>query len=135
MINYKVITKHLSEGQKKFLKKGMGKLASCLPAGDNLSVLAVKHGTDKWTHNYIPHYEKHFAPLRLRKLNILEIGIGGYERPEAGGESLRMWKEYFPNGTIYGLDLYDKQPHAAERIRIFQGSQADAEFLKSVAAM
>ena len=58
-------------------------------------------------------------------ISLLEIGIGGYGDPEAGGASLRMWRDYFPNAQIVGLDYYDKSPHAGERIRVYQGSQAD----------
>jgi hypothetical protein len=43
-----------------------------------------------------------------------------------------MWKRYFPYGQIYGLDIYDKRPHEEDRIRIFQGSQADESFLQEM---
>ncbi len=105
---------------------------SLWPSSASLSVLAMKHGTDKMTHGYIPIYEKQFSPLRLKKMNILEIGVGGYEDPISGGESLRMWKEYFPNSIIYGIDIYDKRLHEEERIRIFKGSQIDSIFLRNV---
>jgi hypothetical protein len=133
MFNYKFVTKHLSDKQKSALKKGLGRFVSVLPSGASLTPLAIKHGTDKWTHGYIPKYENHFSALRLRKMNILEIGIGGYADPKSGGESLRMWKDYFPNSTIYGIDIHDKKAHEEDRIRIFQGSQTDSEFLRAVA--
>lgn len=64
----------------------------------DLIKLAIFYGSSKWNeHWYVQHYNKHFAPLRLKKLKILEIGVGGYDDPKAGGESLRMWKTYFPN--------------------------------------
>jgi hypothetical protein len=132
MINYKIIINHLSDKQKSAIKNTLKKVASMWPSNTSLTVLAIKYGTDKWTHGYIPKYEKYFSPLRQKKLNILEIGIGGYKYPKAGGESLRMWKEYFPNSMIYGIDIYDKKPHEEERIRVFQGSQDDPEFLKKV---
>jgi hypothetical protein len=132
VINYKLITRHLSEKQKSALRKGIKQILSLYPANPGLRVLAMKHGTDKLTHGYIPKYEQYFAPLRLKQLQILEIGIGGYDDPKAGGESLRMWKEYFPNSIIYGIDIYDKKPHEEKRIRIFQGRQDDPEFLKAV---
>lgn len=92
----------------------------------DLITLATQHGTDKWgSHWYAQHYDQHLAPLRQDPVKLLEIGIGGYEDPKAGGASLRMWRDYFPQGTIYGLDYYDKSAHAEERIRIYQGSQVD----------
>ncbi len=101
---------------------------------NDLAKLAVAFGTDKeGGHHYARHYHRHFEPLRRKKLNILEIGIGGYENPRLGGESLRMWKAYFPNSRIYGIDIYDKTYHEQHRIKTFRGSQVDEEFAKKVA--
>ena len=44
-----------------------------------------------------------------------------------------MWKAYFPNSTIYSIDIHDKSAIQEDRIRVFQGSQNDAAFLKHVA--
>lgn len=90
-------------------------------------------GTDKWgAHWYLQHYHTHFHPLRLKQLNILEIGVGGYDNPDLGGESLRTWKTYFPNSQIYGIDLYDKARLDEKRIKTFRGSQIDEAFLQGV---
>ncbi|MBG1243501.1 hypothetical protein [Nostoc sp. NZL] len=87
----------------------------------------------KWNpHIYGQHYQHHFAPLRTKKLKILEIGVGGYDDPLSGGDSLRMWKTYFPNSMIYGLDIVDKSSLEEERIKIFQGSQVDEVLLKKL---
>lgn len=95
--------------------------------------LAKRHGTDKWgSHWYAENYEYHFSSKRFLSLNILEIGIGGYNNPEAGGESLRMWKDFFPRGIIYGLDIYDKQAHVEDRIRIYQGDQFNSDILERI---
>jgi len=64
----------------------------------------------------------------------LEIGVGGYQDPRAGGNSLRMWKSYFPKGKIFGIDIYDKAYHNEKRIKTFKGSQIDDVFLKNVVA-
>lgn len=101
--------------------------------GSNLKALAVLNMTDKWSsHWYAQHYETHFAAIRKKRLNILEIGIGGYKDPELGGGSLRMWRTYFPNSKIYGLDLYNKSFHEERRIKIFQGSQTDTDLLQKI---
>ena len=93
---------------------------------DSLEAIATKHGTDKWnSHWYAKHYAYHLQYLRDRKFNLLEVGVGGYHDPHKGGESLRAWKEYFPLANIVGLDIFDKSPHAEDRIQIFQGSQCD----------
>jgi hypothetical protein len=101
--------------------------------GRNLRALALLNGTDKWgNHWYARHYETHFARLRLKRLKILEIGVGGYEDPEAGGASLRMWRTYFPRSMVFGVDLYDKSVHDERRIKTFRGSQVDERFLRAV---
>ncbi|MBU6153290.1 MAG: hypothetical protein KGP28_03205 [Bdellovibrionales bacterium] len=101
----------------------------------SLTDLAIKHKTDKWgLHFYTQHYERHFQHLRNQKVKILEIGVGGYQDPKAGGESLRMWKDFFQEGLIYGIDIHDKSTHEEDRIKIFRGSQIDSNFLGSVLA-
>jgi len=102
------------------------------PAPD-LVRLATLHRTDKWgRHWYARHYQTHFAPRRLEPLTLLEVGVGGYEDPAKGGDSLRMWKAYFPCARIFGLDVFDKRAVEEDRIRVFQGSQDDRMFLERV---
>ena len=70
-----------------------------------LDAIGILHGTDKATqhpvvkpsHGYTVYYEWAFHPLRDRDIKLLEIGVGG-------GESIRMWLDYFSRGQIYGLD-------------------------------
>ncbi|HBB30630.1 MAG TPA: methyltransferase [Cyanobacteria bacterium UBA9273] len=102
----------------------------------NLGKLSPLYDDSKWEpgHWYAEHYQRHFAPLRLKKLKILEIGVGGYDDPKAGGRSLRMWKKYFRNSLIYGIDLVKKKALEENRIKIFQGSQTDESFLRDVLA-
>jgi len=101
--------------------------------GGNLTKLAILYGTDKWgLHYYTPHYESHLKKFRHKKISLLEIGVGGYDNPHKGGNSLRMWKRYFPFGKIFSLDIYDKSPQEERRIKIFRGSQVDTTFLDEV---
>jgi hypothetical protein len=101
----------------------------------DLVFLAQRYGTDKWgRHWYAQHYQRHLAPFRKRALTLLEIGVGGYQDPHVGGESLRMWKAYFPKARVFGLDLFDKSALEEERIRIFQGSQDDPAVIERVLA-
>ena len=98
-----------------------------------LITLAAHHGTDKLEHGYIDAYARWFAGRRHEPLNLLEIGVGGYDVPEDGGNSLRMWRDYFPRAVIHAIDIADKRQHAEGRVKIFQGSQADPAFLVDVA--
>tara|TARA_R110000824_G_scaffold264345_1_gene453168 strand:+ start:343 stop:1125 length:783 start_codon:yes stop_codon:yes gene_type:complete len=100
--------------------------------------LAIKYHTDKCTnkaskYGYIPYYEKHFRPIRHEEMNILEIGVRSNRGH--GPSSLLMWKEYFPNSQIYGLDI---NPNCAgydeERLKIIIGDQADKRCLDDLVA-
>ncbi len=103
--------------------------------GRSLPKLAAAFGTDKQGgHYYATHYQQRFQHLRRKKINLLEIGVGGYDDPKQGGESLRMWKAYFNKGSVYGVDIYDKSYHDEKRIKTFAGSQVDEEFLKRIVA-
>ena len=100
---------------------------------NDLSKLALKYGTDKYgSHYYTTHYYRNFQHLREQPIKLLEIGIGGYEDAKVGAESLKMWKEFFPNGQIYGLDIEDKRHFEEERIKIFHCSQTDTKSLDTI---
>ncbi|MFR9729804.1 class I SAM-dependent methyltransferase [Saccharopolyspora sp. MS10] len=100
----------------------------------DLSGLSLRSGSDKWgLHFYAPHYERHFGPLRDRPLTVLELGIGGYDDPAAGGGSLRMWKRFFPRALVYGVDVVDKSPLAEQRLYPIRGDQSDVDFLAELA--
>lgn len=101
---------------------------------DDLTSLAKIYKSDKWGfHSYTPIYAKWFEPLRHKFIRLLEIGVGGYDKPQLGGDSLRMWKKYFPKGIITGIDIYPKDSLAEDRIRIYKGDQYDATFILAVA--
>jgi hypothetical protein len=98
-----------------------------------IDTIARMHGPDKRTHGYIEHYKRHFNHLRLSKLKLFEIGVGGYELRD-GGASLRMWKDFFPKAEIFGLDIVDKSHLQEHRIKILQGDQNDPAFLDEIAS-
>jgi len=102
---------------------------------DDLSYLARLFGTDKWgSHWYTQHYQRYFAPLNNRRLNVLEIGVGGYEDAHGGAASLRMWKAYFRKSRIVGIDVYDKRHLSEPRIDIRQCDQTDSEALRRLSS-
>jgi len=121
----------LAVSQTMIVKYGLFKLLY----GNDLAKLALIYGSDKeGSHYYTKHYQRHFSSYRRKRLSILEMGIGGYDDPKAGGQSLRMWKTYFPNSRVFGIDIQDKRHHEEDRIKTFRGSQVDEEFLRKVAA-
>ncbi len=100
---------------------------------DDLTRLAIMHGTDKWgPHFYTPVYHSIFSKRRNDPIRLLEIGVGGYENPLLGGTSLSMWADYFPNGHIVGVDINEKTLSLDPRIIIRKGSQTDSAFLKNI---
>lgn len=102
---------------------------------DPLSRLAIRHGTDKFGyHDYTPNYHKLFGRFRDRPLRLLEIGVGGYQDEDRGGQSLAVWRDYFPQGQITGIDIQKKVLDLGPRVRILQGSQVDPDFLARVVA-
>ena len=104
-----------------------------IPYGFNLSKLAKIYKSDKWgRHFYTVHYQSHFRKFKFKRVNLFEIGVGGYHFPDIGANSLRMWKRYFPFGRISSIDIYDKTFFQERRIKIFQGSQIDRTFLDEV---
>lgn len=68
----------------------------------NLKEIFDSNKCDKSSkHGYDAVYTELFEPLRNTPLNILEIGI-------FRGESLASWVEYFPEGTVYGIDVFTR---------------------------
>jgi hypothetical protein len=99
------------------------------PARQRLHEIGRFCGTDKaddehtFYLSYLDVYERYFEPIRDESIRILEIGV-------KEGSSLRMWKSYFRNGLIYGLDINpDCKTHEEDRVSIEIGSQGDPEFL------
>lgn len=104
--------------------------------------LARKYGTDKGgnhliagdtCHRYTPTYHKLLSPYRTHIKAVLEIGVNY-------GPSLRMWRDYFPNARIIGLDsngeCIDNLNKAGEdRIWGFTADQYNAESLEGALAL
>lgn len=100
---------------------------------NNLNKLAEIYNTDKFKpHRYTMRYKTHFKSYRWRRVRLFEIGVGGYDSPVFGGNSLRMWKAYFPFSRIVSLDIYDKSALQESRIKIYTGSQTDFSVLDKV---
>ena len=90
-----------------------------------LNEIGLDHKTDKstMTHCYLDTYEKYLEAWRDKAITLLEIGV-------AAGNSLRMWREYFPKAYVYGID--NNPDCAGYGEGIFIGNQIDTVFLDSV---
>ena len=63
--------------------------------------------TDKnTTHSYLELYETLLQSKKNTAERILEIGIGDFG-PKNGG-SIKLWRDYFTNATIYGVDIISR---------------------------
>lgn len=64
-----------------------------------LAQLGEKHQTDKGTlHDYWPLYTKHLGSWADREFTLVELGVWG-------GASMKVWRDYFPNARIIGVDV------------------------------
>lgn len=71
----------------------------------------VKYITDKYAHGYISEfYDEKFSPKRNDVKNVLEVGI-------AGGGSILLWRDFFTNATIHGVDV-GRCPYTENQERI-----------------
>lgn len=102
------------------------------PLSWNLTLLASIFGTDKAINHYTTLYAHHLRARRRSVKSVLETGIGGYDDPQRGGESLRMWRSYFPHAVICGIDIIEKRLLPDSRIVVLQGDQSDHTFLAGV---
>src|SRR4051812_1370582 len=76
--------------------------------------------------DYLGRYERHFGSIRSDVRSVLELGIHD-------GESLLMWRDFFPEAVIAGLDIR-ATPVRGNRIRTYLGSQDDIALLDWIAA-
>jgi len=80
--------------------------------------------TDKMG-SYFPVYLEKFNNLKDRRLKLLELGI--YK-----GESLKLWRDYFPNSEVIGLDQNSIELDNNDRIIMYKGLQQDKKLLTSI---
>lgn len=84
--------------------------------------------TDKFIHHhYTLFYDEYLKNEHFK--SILEIGV-------KDGASLLLWQDSFPDAKIYGIDIKDvsrKKLVVENKLwKIFQGDQADEDFLEKV---
>mgnify|MGYP006093049613 CR=1 FL=1 len=70
----------------------------------NLEEIVNNSKTDKnTTHSYLQLYQKLLISKKETAKNVLEVGIGDFE--EKNGGSIKLWRDFFTNATIYALDI------------------------------
>lgn len=88
---------------------------------ESLIDLLRRYGSDKvGEHSYGEFYQSHFSEIRFMPLKILEIGI-------KDGASLRAFRNYLPQATIFGIDIDPKSMISGEdRIQTFVCDQSNS---------
>ena len=91
-----------------------------------INELAQKFNTDKnISGGYLDNYSKYFNEKRNYDIKLLELGI-------FKGGSLKLWKEYFQEGVIVGLDRKLPVDLNEDRIVTYEGSQDDEVLLSKI---
>jgi len=86
-----------------------------------LHALGLKYGTDKATfHQFCDFYEEHLPP-RIGRL--LEIGV-------MDGASLRMWRDFYPDAEIVGVD--NLRTPEVDGVTVLKGDAPDWDLLKTL---
>ena len=109
----------------------------------NLPEICKKYGSDKLRHGYLKNYQYWMEDDRDAPVQFLELGV-------FYGASLKMWRDYFPNGQIHGLDWFkglngngrwfpdakkflDEQKISPERITLYQVDQGSRPHMEEFA--
>ena len=93
-----------------------------------LNQICSIYRTDKnCVHCYVDEvYEELFAKIRHSTRKLLEIGV-------EGGGSLMMWREYFPNALIWGVDTKAcPQLEGRERLEFVHGDAYSPSVVSSL---
>lgn len=107
------------------VEKGFRKTQEVGSVDVKIEELAAKYRASKDL-EYLAFYAENLGSIRASVKNVLELGV-------QGGGSLKMWRDYFPNATIVGIDIADCSADAqGDRIKFFQGRQEDHNLLKQV---
>ena len=94
-----------------------------------LDQLGTKYGTDKASrgHDYLNLYERFLSSFRHTANSILEVGV-------YNGGSLPVWRDYFPNAQIVGLDIDpDAVRFAGDRVIVEMADQSNIADLTRIA--
>ena len=76
---------------------------------------------------FLEWYDSVLEPWLEKDIVLLELGVNK-------GGSLLLWRDYFPRGSIVGIDIHPPRDfHPPDRVHVFEGNQADKACLSRVA--
>lgn len=107
---------------------------------NDLVPIFEKYSLDKLYNKYHDLYFELFKDKKSNIYKVLEVGIGTtdenlvssmhyYQQNDAPnyihGNSLRCWRDYFPNAKIYGIDIDENTMFTEDRIETFCSNSMD----------
>ena len=114
------LKRHVSE------KKGLQ--AGFFHEFHELDRIGVEECADKcrYRHNYLKKYEFFLRDWKNKPLRLLELGV-------SKGGSERMWKRFFPQAQVYGVDIDENcRAYEEERIKIRIADLSQDDVLESL---
>lgn len=103
--------------------------------------IAYKYRTDKCPPlglNYTPYYWEILKDRREEVRKVLEVGIGCHNSMDrcvdnySTGASLLMWRDFFPNAQIYGVDIDETAMFEADRIKTLLYDTTEKQNIDSI---
>lgn len=86
--------------------------------------IGMKYGCDKASrHKYHELYPNIFDKFKNQDINLFEIGVDQEK-------SLKIWKEFYPNCNVFGLDI--QLEISNNDVRVFKGDQSNINDLINV---
>ena len=106
-----------------------------------LCELFEKYKADKCPaihHSYSSFYYELLSPFKYEIKNMLEIGIGNLPLMQnivsegyIPGASIKAWRDFFINATIYAVDILPEVLFEDDRIKTYQVDQSSADSIRS----
>ena len=96
--------------------------------------LGLKSGSDKVVdHNFQHMYGQYLGPLRLEKINFLEIGLG-CNMAYGPGRSISIWKKFLPRASI---SMFEFNEACARKFEdqvdnLFVGDQSNLNMVEKI---
>lgn len=96
--------------------------------------------TNTGWHNYTTFYYSLFIPVRHQTLRVFELGLGTNRTciPSnmgvngVPGASLRGWREFFPNSSIFGADIDTVILFNEDRIKTYYCDQTNPSIISNM---
>jgi glycosyltransferase involved in cell wall biosynthesis len=114
--------KYITDNIRSILRVNNDSIAIC---DNSFKKLGTEAGTDKISHHgYDRFYCRYLDRIKDSTSGMLEIGIAEHN-------SIFLWKKYFLNAHIYGIDI-DEKTLTDERVTIFKADQNSDTDLRNV---